>query len=188
VLFFIATAASLTGNFAYGQQSHNLTNLIPTPNDPVGQHQISGGLIIIPSLSANDLAVGVERPESNEDGQQVQGQVQGLIPQQTTTDLIKRKEQAEDKIIRDSPDQRGGMQQVEVEEKIGEIQKQHEDREEKIKENLEAAETKTRMTLEEWAEEEHEAHHQDNDDKNGKEEEKDNFNNNKGIRLELPFP
>jgi hypothetical protein len=186
VLVFIATAASLTGDFAYGQQSHNLTNLVPKANDPVSQHQISGGLIIIPGLSANDLAVGVERPEINEDGQRGRGQ--GLIPQQTTTDLIeKRKEQAEDKIIRDSPDQREGMQQ-EVEEKIGEIQKQQEDREEKIKENLETAETKTRKTLEEWAEEEHEAHHQDNDDKNGKEEEKDNFNNNKGIPLELPFP
>ena len=189
VLVFIATAASLTGNSAYGQQSHNLTNLIPSANDPASQHQISDGgqrLIIIPGLSGNDLAVGVEQPESNEAGRQGQGQ--GLIPQQTMTDLIEiRKEQADDKIIRDSEDQRGSIQQEE-EEKIGEIQKQQEDKEEKIKENLVTAETRTSKTLQESMEEEQEANHQEDDDKNGKEEEKDNFNSNIGIPLELPFP
>lgn len=190
VLVFIVTAASLTGNSAYGQQSHNLTNLIPSANDPASQHQISDGgqrLIIIPGLSGNDLAVGVEQPESNEAGRQGRGQ--GLIPQQTMTDLIEiRKEQADDKIIRDSEDQRGSIQQEE-EEKIGEIQKQQEDKEEKIKENLVTAETRTSKTLQESMEEEQEANHQeDDDDENGKEEEKDNFNSNIGIPLELPFP
>jgi hypothetical protein len=188
LLVFIVTAASLTGNSAYGQQSHNLTNLIPSANDPASQHQISDGgqrLIIIPDLSGNDLAVGVEQPESNEAGRQGQG----LIPQQTMIDLIEiRKEQADDKIIRDSEDQRGSIQQEE-EEKIGEIQKQQEDEEEKIKENLVTAETRTSKTLQESMEEEQEANHQeDDDDKNGKEEEKDNFNSNIGIPLELPFP
>lgn len=186
VLVFIVTAASLTGNSAYGQQSHNLTNLIPTANDLISD----GGqrLIIIPGLSGNDLAVGVEQPESNEAGRQGQGQGQGLIPQQTMTDLIEiRKEQADDKIIRDLEDQRGSIQQEE-EEKIGEIQKQQEDKEEKIKENLVTAETRTSKTLQESMEEEQEANHQeDDDDKNGKEE-KDNFNSNIGIPLELPFP
>lgn len=189
VLVFIVTAASLTGNSAYGQQSHNLTNLIPSANDPASQHQISDGgqrLIIIPGLSGNDLAVGVEQPESNEAGRQGQGQ--GLIPQQTMTDLIEiRKEQADDKIIRDSEDQRGSIQQEE-EEKIEEIQKQQEDKEEKIKENLVTAETRTSKTLQESMEEEQEANHQEDDDENGKEEEKDNFNSNIGIPLELPFP
>jgi hypothetical protein len=188
VLVFIATATSFTGNSAYGQQSHNLTNLIPSANDPASQHQISDGgqrLIIIPGLSGNDLAVGVEQPESNEAGRPGQG----LIPQQTMIDLIEiRKEQADDKIIRDSEDQRGSIQQEE-EEKIGEIQKQQEDEEEKIKENLVTAETRTSKTLQESMEEEQEANHQeDDDDKNGKEEEKDNFNSNIGIPLELPFP
>jgi hypothetical protein len=190
VLVFIVTAASLTGNSAYGQQSHNLTNLIPSANDPASQHQSQnsdGGqrLIIIPGLSGNDLAVGVEQPESNEAGRQGQG----LIPQQTMTDLIEiRKGQADDKIIRDSEDQRGSIQQEE-EEKIEEIQKQQEDKEEKIKENLVTAETRTSKTLQESMEEEQEANHQeDDDDKNGKEEEKDNFNSNIGIPLELPFP
>lgn len=184
VLVFIVTAASLTGNSAYGQQSHNLTNLIPSANDLISD----GGqrLIIIPGLSGNDLAVGVEQPESNEAGRQGQGQ--GLIPQQTMTDLIEiRKEQADDKIIRDLEDQRGSIQQEE-EEKIGEIQKQQEDKEEKIKENLVTAETRTSKTLQESMEEEQEANHQEDDDENGKEEEKDNFNSNIGIPLELPFP
>ena len=185
VLVFIVTATSFTGNSAYGQQSHNLTNLIPSANDPASQHQISDGgqrLIIIPGLSGNDLAVGVEQPESNEAGRQ------GLIPQQTMIDPIEiRKEQADDKIIRDSEDQRGSIQQEE-EEKIGEIQKQQEDKEEKIKENLVTAETRTSKTLQESMEEEQEANHQEDDDKNGKEEEKDNFNSNTGIPLELPFP
>ena len=190
VLIFIVTATSFTGNSAYGQLSHNLTNLIPSANDPASQHQISDGgqrLIIIPGLSGNDLAVGVEQPESNEAGRQGQGQ--GLIPQQTMIDPIEiRKEQADDKIIRDSEDQRGSIQQ-EDEEKIGEIQKQQEDKEEKIKENLVTAETRTSKTLQESMEEEQEANHQeDDDDKNGKAEEKDNFNSNIGIPLELPFP
>ena len=190
VLIFIVTATSFTGNSAYGQQSHNLTNLIPSANDPASQHQISDGgqrLIIIPGLSGNDLAVGVEQPESNEAGRQGQGQ--GLIPQQTMIDPIEiRKEQADDKIIRDSEDQRESIQQEE-EEKIGEIQKQQEDKEEKIKENLVTAETRTSKTLQESMEEEQEANHQeDDDDKNGKAEEKDNFNSNIGIPLELPFP
>ena len=188
VLIFIVTATSFTGNSAYGQQSHNLTNLIPSANDPASQHQISDGgqrLIIIPGLSGNDLAVGVEQPESNEAGRQGQGQ--GLIPQQTMIDPIEiRKEQADDKIIRNSEDQRESIQQEE-EEKIGEIQKQREDKEEKIKENLVTAETRTSKTLQESMEEEQEANHQEDDDKNGKEE-KDNFNSNIGIPLELPFP
>jgi hypothetical protein len=192
VLVFIVTATSFTGNSAYGQQSHNLTNLIPSANDPASQHQIFDGgqrLIIIPGLSGNDLAVGVEQPESNEAGRQGQGQGQGqgLIPQQTMIDPIEiRKEQADDKIIRDSEDQRGSIQQ-EDEEKIGEIQKQQEDKEEKIKENLVTAETRTSKTLQESMEEEQEANHQEDDDRNGKEE-KDNFNSNIGIPLELPFP
>jgi hypothetical protein len=190
VLVFIVTATSFTGNSAYGQQSHNLTNLIPSANDPASQHQISDGgqrLIIIPGLSGNDLAVGVEQPESNEVGRQGQGQ--GLIPQQTMIGPIEtRKEHADDKIIRDSEDQRESIQQEE-EEKIWEIQKQQEDKEEKIKENLVTAETTMSKTLQESMEEEQEANHQEDDDKNGKEEEeKDNFNTNIGIPFELPFP
>jgi hypothetical protein len=188
VLVFIVTATSFTGNSAYGQQSLNLTNLIPSTNDPASQHQISDRgqrLIIIPGLPGNDLAVGVEQPESNDAGRQGQG----LIPQQTMIGPIEtRKEHADDKIIRDSEDQRESIQQEE-EEKIWEIQKQQEDKEEKIKENLVTAETTMSKTLQESMEEEQEANHQEDDDKNGKEEEeKDNFNTNIGIPFELPFP
>jgi hypothetical protein len=188
VLVFIITATPFTENCAYGQQSLNLTNLISSANDPASQHQISDGgqrLIIIPGLPGNDLAVGVEQPESNEAGRQGQG----LIPQQTMIGPIEtRKEHADDKIIRDSEDQRESIQQEE-EEKIWEIQKQQEDKEEKIKENLVTAETTMSKTLQESMEEEQEANHQEDDDKNGKEEEEeDNFNTNIGIPFELPFP
>src|ERR671919_634890 len=67
--------ASPTGNFAYGQPSHNVTNLIPSADNPANQPQISKGgqqLIIIPSLSEDDIAVMEEQAKNNEEGQQGQ--------------------------------------------------------------------------------------------------------------------
>ena len=67
--------ASPTGNSAYGQPSHNLMNLIPSADNPANQPQISKGgqqLIIIPSLSDDDIAVMEEQAKNNEEGQQGQ--------------------------------------------------------------------------------------------------------------------
>ena len=65
--------ASPTGNFAYGQPSHNLMNLNPSADNPANQPQISKGgqqLIIIPSLSDDDIAVMEGQAKNNEEGQQ----------------------------------------------------------------------------------------------------------------------
>src|SRR5918997_4390339 len=67
--------ASPTGNSAYGQPSHNVMNLIPSADNPANQPQISKGgqqLIIIPSLSEDDIAVMEEQAKNNEEGQQGQ--------------------------------------------------------------------------------------------------------------------
>jgi hypothetical protein len=67
--------ASPTGNSAYGQPSHNLINFIPSADNPANQPQISKGgqqLIVIPSLSDDDIAVMEEQAKNNEEGQQGQ--------------------------------------------------------------------------------------------------------------------
>lgn len=67
--------ASPTGNSAYGQPSHNLMNFNPSADNPANQPQISKGgqqLIIIPSLSDDDIAVMEEQAKNNEEGQQGQ--------------------------------------------------------------------------------------------------------------------
>jgi hypothetical protein len=67
--------ASPTGNSAYGEPSHNLMNLIPSADNPTNQPQISKGgqqLIIVPSLSDDDIAVTEEQAKNNEGGQQGQ--------------------------------------------------------------------------------------------------------------------
>ena len=67
--------ASPTGNSAYGQPSHNVMNPIPSGDNPANQPQISKGgqqLIIIPSLSEDDIAVMEEQAKNNEEGQQGQ--------------------------------------------------------------------------------------------------------------------
>ena len=64
-----------TGNSVYGQPSHNLMNFDPSADDPADQPQISKGgqqLIIIPSLSDDDIAVMEEQAKNNEEGQQGQ--------------------------------------------------------------------------------------------------------------------
>ena len=72
-----------TGNSAYGQPSHNLMNFDPSADDPADQPQIFKGgqqLIIIPSLSDDDIAVMEEQAKNNEEGQQGQG----LVSKQTS--------------------------------------------------------------------------------------------------------
>jgi hypothetical protein len=132
VLIFVTAILGIStaspGN-AYGQPSHNLMNFIPSGDNPANQPEISKvgqQLIIIPSLSDDDIAVTEEQAKNNEEGQQGQE----LDSKQTS---------------------------------IGENE------EEKIKENLEEA-----IKYQEY-----------NDIGN---EEKDNFNNDNEIPLELPFP
>src|ERR687896_2444169 len=72
-----------TGNSAYGQPSHNVMNLIPSADNRANQPEISNGgqqLIIIPSLSDDDIAVMEEQAKNNEEGQQGQG----LVSKQTS--------------------------------------------------------------------------------------------------------
>ncbi|MDQ3975368.1 MAG: hypothetical protein M3264_02475 [Thermoproteota archaeon] len=133
VLIFVTAILGIStvspGNSAYGQPSHNLINFIPSADNPANQPEISKGgqqLIIIPSLSDDDIAVTEEQAKNNEEGQQGQE----LDSKQTSTREIE---------------------------------------EEKIKEDLEKA-----IKYQEY-----------NDIGN---EEKNNFNNDNEIPLELPFP
>jgi hypothetical protein len=64
-----------TGNSAYGLPSHNLMNFIPSTDNSANQLQVSKGgqqLIIIPSLSDDDIAVMEEQAKNSEEGQQGQ--------------------------------------------------------------------------------------------------------------------
>ena len=133
VLIFVTAILGIStvspGNSAYGQPSHNLMNFIPSADNPVNQPEISKGgqqLIIIPSLSDDDIAVTEEQAKNNEEGQQGQE----LDSKQTSI---------------------------------------RENEEEKIKENLEKA-----------------IKYQEYNDIG--DEEKNNFNNDNEIPLELPFP
>lgn len=130
VLIFVAailgiSTASPPGNSAYGQSSHNLMNFNPSADNLANQPEIARGgqqLIIIPSLTDDDIAVMEEQAKNNDEGQQVQE----LDSKQTSI---------------------------------------RENEEEKIKENLEEA-IKYRIGN----------------------EEKNNFNNDNEVPLELPFP
>lgn len=133
VLIFTAilgiSTASAPGNFAYGQPSDNPMNFIPSADNRANQPEISNGgqqLIIIPSLSDDDIAVTEEQAKNNEEGQQGQE----LDSKQTSI---------------------------------------RENEEEKIKENLEKA-----------------IKYQEYNDIG--DEEKNTFNNDNEIPLELPFP
>lgn len=156
VLIFVTAALGTTtaSPSAYGQQSPNLINFISSADDPANQHQTSNRvqqLLIIPSLSDDDIAVVEEQAKNNEEGQLGQG----LVSKQTMIDLIQQsKENEEDKIISDLSGQSGSIRQNE---------------EEKIEENLEEVKK-----------------YQEKDEIGN--EQKDNFNNNNGIPLELPFP
>jgi hypothetical protein len=130
VLIFVTAILGISTaspeNSAYGQPSHTLMNFIPSA---ANQPEISKGgqqLIIIPSLSDDDIAVTEEQAKNNEEGQQGQE----LDSKQTSI---------------------------------------RENEEEKIKEDLEKA-----------------IKYQEYNDIG--DEEKNNFNNDNEIPLELPFP
>ncbi|MDQ4013774.1 MAG: hypothetical protein M3146_08640 [Thermoproteota archaeon] len=92
--------ASPPGSSAYGQPSHNLMNFIPSADNPANQPQISKGgqqLIIIPSLSDDDIAIMEEQAKNNEKGRQ-QGQELDSIQTSLENEEEKIKENLEEAI------------------------------------------------------------------------------------------
>ena len=79
VLIFVTAILGISTaspeNSAYGQPSYTLMNFIPSADNPANQPEISKGgqqLIIIPSLSDDDIAVMEEQAKNNDEGQQGQ--------------------------------------------------------------------------------------------------------------------
>jgi hypothetical protein len=174
------------GIFAYGQQSDSLGNPIPLINNNTNQLPSSGGkqqLVIIPTLSSNELSTQVDEPEPNEEIRKLE---QGLVSQKTGIDFIEEnREKAEDEPDTISATASENIQQ-EKENKKDEIQKQQEDMQEKLADKLDAAKSKTGDTVEETIRESENIQNEQNDDTNGKEEKE--TGGDSGVPIELPFP
>jgi hypothetical protein len=154
-----------TGIFAYGQKSDSLGNPIPQINNNTNQLPNSGGkqqLVIIPSLSSNELSTAIDKPEPNEEIKRLE---QGLLSQTAT--------ESEDV-------------QQEDENQIDEIEKQQEDTREKLADKLEAAESETSETVEETMGEAGNIQNEQNGGTNGKEDKE--THKDSGVPIELPFP
>ena len=188
VVILLSDTILVSRHSAYAQESVIRTNPISPTDGYTSQQQIPEGqqLIVIPSLSPDNINTSIEQPEAIvEDTEQGQGLGQELTTQETTTDVIEEsREQVADEL--DSQIQREMMQQ-EQEEKEVEILEQLEDREQEMQEGLdEATRTTTSNPIEE---EEEEEQNNEQDDNNMEEERKDNSNDaNNEIPLELPFP
>ena len=194
ILLIVAAAlgiVSVTANPAYGQHSDIRTSLIPTANNATSQHQISDGgqqLIAIPSLSSNDLDLGIQQSEVKDYDRE---QRQGLEPavEQTMADISEERREQGDKIIRNLPTQRETIQQQGEEGKLKEIPAQHKE-DEQIREKLKAPEVKTDETIEDdraEREEENIDHNGHNEGEKKREDSSDVKNNGVTI-IELPFP
>jgi hypothetical protein len=166
----VISSVLYSGTCVYGQQSDSLGNPIPLVSNNTSQLQASGGkqqLVIIPSLSSNELSTVIEEPEPNEEIRRLE---QGLVPQRTGIDSIeKNSEKVEDELDTISATESEKIQKEE-ENQIDEIQKQQEDTQEKLAEKLEAAESKTSETIDETIRESDDIHNEQNDDTNGKED------------------
>jgi hypothetical protein len=182
----VISSVLYSGICVYGQQSDSLGNPIPLVNNNTSQQQASGGkqqLVIIPSLSSNELSTVIDEPEPNEEIRRLE---QGLVPQRTGMDSIEENsEKVEDEHETISATESENIQKEE-ENQIDEIQKQQEDTQEKLAEKLEAAESKTSKTIEETIRESENIHNEQNDDTNEKEDKETGKNN--GVPIELPFP
>lgn len=182
----VISSVLYSGTCVYGQQSDSLGNPIPLVSNNTSQLQASGGkqqLVIIPSLSSNELSTVIEEPEPNEEIRRLE---QGLVPQRTGIDSIeKNSEKVEHELDTISATESEKIQKEE-ENQIDEIQKQQEDTQEKLAEKLEAAESKTSETIDETIRESDDIHNEQNDDTNGKEDKESGKNN--GVPIELPFP
>jgi hypothetical protein len=175
-----------TGIFAYGQQSDSLGDPISQVNNNTNHLQHSEGkqqLVIIPSLSSNELSTVVDEPEPNEEIRKLE---QGLVSQRSGIDFIEEnREKAEDALDSISATESEDLQQEE-ENQIDEIQKQQEDTQEKLADKLDAAESKTSETVEETIRESENMQNEQNDDTNGKEDKE--TGKDSGVPIELPFP
>ena len=195
ILLIVAAAlgiVSVTANPAYGQHSDIRTSLIPSANNATSQHQVSDGgqqLIAIPSLSSNDLDLGIQQSEVKDYDRE---QRQGLEPavEQTMADISEeRREQGGDKIIRNLPTQRETIEQQGEEGKLREIQAQQKE-DEQIREKLKAPEVKTDETIEDdrAAREEENIDHNGHNEGEKKREDRSDVRNNGVTIIELPFP
>jgi hypothetical protein len=175
-----------TGIFAYGQQSDSLGDPISQVNNNTNYLQHSEGkqqLVIIPSLSSNELSTVVDEPEPNEEIRKLE---QGLVSQRSGIDFIEEnREKAEDALDSISATESEDLQQ-EDENQIDEIQKQQEDTQEKLADKLDAAESKTSEIVEETIRESENMQNEQNDDTNGKEDKE--TGKDSGVPIELPFP
>jgi hypothetical protein len=175
-----------TGIFAYGQKSDSLGNPIPQINNNTNQLPNSGGkqqLVIIPSLSSNELSTAIDKPEPNEEIKRLE---QGLLSQRTGIDLIEEnREKAEDALDTISATESEDVQQ-EDENQIDEIEKQQEDTREKLADKLEAAESETSESVEETTREAGNIQNEQNGGANGKEDKE--TRKDSGVPIELPFP
>jgi hypothetical protein len=175
-----------TGIFAYGQESDSLGNPLPQANnntDQVSDSEEEQQLVIIPSLSSNELSTMIDKPEPNEEIRRLE---QGLVSQRTGIDSIEEnREKAED-----APDSISGVEsegiQQEDENQKADIQEQQEDTQEKLEDKLDAAESKTSETVEDTIRESENIQNEQNDDTNGKGDKE--AGKDSGVPIELPFP
>jgi len=175
-----------TGIFAYGQESDSLGNPLPQVNNNTNQVQHSGEkqqLVIIPSLSSNELSTVIAKPEPNEEIRRLE---QGLASQRTGIDFIEgNREKAEDAPDTISAAEREDIQQEDENQKA-DIQEQQEDTQEKLEDKLDAAESKTSETVENTIRESENIQNEQNDDTSGKGDKE--TGKDSGVPIELPFP
>lgn len=191
VLLSLAAALAVfsvlyTGIFAYGQESDSLGNPLPQVNNNTNQVQHSGEkqqLVIIPSLSSNELSTVIDKPEPNEEIRRLE---QGLVSQRTGIDFIEEnREKAEDVPDSISAAESENIQQEDENQKA-DIQEQQEDTQEKLEDKLDAAESKTSETVEDTIRESENIQNEQNDDTNGKGDKE--TGKDSGVPIELPFP
>jgi hypothetical protein len=176
-----------TGVLAYGQESDSLGNPLAQVNNNTTNQVLQSGekqqLVIIPSLSSNELSTLIDKPEPNEEMRRLE---QGLISQRTGIDFIEEnREKAEDAPDTISAAESEDIQQ-EDENQIAEIQEQQEETEEKLEDKIDAAESKTSETVEDTIRESENIQNEQNDVTNGKGDKE--AGKDSGVPIELPFP
>jgi hypothetical protein len=175
-----------TGIFAYGQESDSLENSLPQVNNNTNQipdSEEKQQLVIIPSLSSNELSTVIDKPEPSEEIRRLE---QGLVSQRTGIDFIEEnREKAEDVLDSISAAESEDIQQ-ENENQKADIQEQQEDTQEKLENKLDAAESKTSETVEDRIRESENIQNEQIDDTNGKGDKE--TGKDSGVPIELPFP
>jgi hypothetical protein len=175
-----------TGIFAYGQESDSLENSLPQVNNNTNQipdSEEKQQLVIIPSLSSNELSTVIDKPEPSEEIRRLE---QGLVSQRTGIDFIEEnREKAEDVLDSISAAESEDIQQ-ENENQKADIQEQQEDTQEKLENKLDAAESKTSEAVEDRIRESENIQNEQIDDTNGKGDKE--TGKDSGVPIELPFP